>query len=127
MGWVFGAAVAGIAVYAAVQLFRYRGNRNWPTVEGTIEGTPEIHAWGAESHSYYAVLFYSYSAGGERYPGSWQSPSKPKRQQVIDLIAAKLPPQTKITIRYNPKKPAMSLADIDPLIFNEDEIIRLGL
>jgi uncharacterized protein DUF3592 len=114
-------------LYASVQLYRYRGNSEWPTVEGVIEGPPEIHCHSADGSSYYAVLFYSYSVNGERYSGTWTSPCKPKKQQLVDVINAKLAAGSKIAIRYNPKRLTLSVADIDASLFNEDEIIALGL
>jgi hypothetical protein len=127
MGWVFAAALFVFILYAAVQLYRYRGNAEWPTVEGIIEGTPEIHGHSADGSSYYAVLFYSYSVNGERYSGTWTSPYKPKKQQLLDVINSKLAAGSKVAIRYNPKRLMLSMADIDASVFNEDDIITLGL
>jgi Protein of unknown function (DUF3592) len=127
MGWVFAAALVVFILYAGVQLYRYRGNAEWPTAEGIIEGAPEIHGHFAEGSSYYAVLFYLYSVNGERYSGTWTSPFKPKKQQLLSVINAKLAAGSKIAIRYNPKKLTLSVADIDASLFNEDEIIALGL
>jgi hypothetical protein len=105
----------------------YRGNDSWPTLGGVIEGPPEIRASGREGKNYYALLFYSYSVNAERYSGTWQSPSGVKRQQLIDVIAAKLSSGSTISVRYNPRKPHMSMADIDASIFSLDPIITLGL
>jgi hypothetical protein len=45
----------------------------------------------------------------------------------MDVIAARLPGGTKVAIRYNPKKPAMSMAEISTALFDEDAMIRLGV
>lgn len=127
MAWVLAAALVVFVLYAAVQLYRYRGNAAWPTVEGIIEGPPEIHGHGPDGTSYYAVVFYSYSVNGERYSGTWTSPLKPKKQQLLDVINAKLAAGSKVAIRYNPQKPMLSIADVDASVFNEDDIITLGL
>jgi hypothetical protein len=126
MWWVFVVGIAAFAVYAAVQFYRYRGSGKWPVVEGAIEGAPEMHADGSDGASY-SILFYSYAVDGDRYSGEWKSPSKAKKQQIVDVIAAKLPSGAKVEIRYNPKRPAMSMADISPALFDDDAIIRLEL
>jgi hypothetical protein len=127
MGWVFLTVAVCLLAYTSVQLYRYRGSDSWPTLEGFIEGHPELHAWGGDGKSYYATLFYSYSVDGESYSGTWESPSGIKKQRLLDTIAAKLPSGSRVRVRYNPRKPEMSMADIDLSMFNVDLITTLGL
>jgi uncharacterized protein DUF3592 len=127
MGWFFLACFVCLLAYAGVQFYRYRGSNSWPTLEGVIEGHPEVRAWGGDGKSYYAILLYSYSVDGESYSGTWESPSGIKKQQLLDTITAKLPSGSKLRIRYNPRKPQMSMADIDISMFSVDLITTLGL
>ena len=127
MVWVFLAGAAAFAVYASVQFYRYRGSDHWPEVEGVIEGLPEVRATGGDRKVFEAILFYSYGANGDRYSGEWSSPPHSNKQALRDTVAAKLPAGTKIQIRYNPKKPSTSMADISAALFDEDAMIRLEL
>jgi len=124
---VFIAGIAVFALYAAVQFYRYRGSAHWPVIEGVIEGAPELRLTGGSIKVYEATLFYSYAPNGDRYSGEWISPAKSNQQALHDVVAAKLPPGTKIQVRYNPRKPSMSMADISTALFDEDAMISLEL
>jgi hypothetical protein len=126
VGWLFLIAGISVVIYATEQLYRYRGSDSWPTTEGTIEGQPELHSYGS-AKAYYAVLFYSYSVDGERHSGTWQTPSGSRKQQILGTVGAKLPSGSSIIVRYNPKKPTLSMADIDASIFCAETTTTLGL
>jgi uncharacterized protein DUF3592 len=126
MRWIYLAVGICLLAYAGVQFYRFRGSTSWPTLEGIIEGRPEVHAWGGSTKSYYATLFYSYSVEGESYSGTWESPSG-KKQQILDTITAKLPSGSRVRVRYNPRNPEMSMADIDISMFKDDLTTALGL
>jgi uncharacterized protein DUF3592 len=117
MMWIFAEALFVRIQYAAVQFYRYRDSAGWRIVDGIIEGQPEIRGHSADGTSYYAILFYTYSVNGERYSGTWRSPFKPKKQQLSDVITAKLAAGSKVTIRYDPKRLGLSMAEIDASVF----------
>src|SRR5690348_10147023 len=84
---VFIGALACFLVYGCVQFYRYRGNSSWPTVEGIIEGPPELHGV-SSGQVYYARLFYSYSVDADRYSGTWESSLLVNKQHILDTISA---------------------------------------
>ena len=126
MSAVFIAALVCLLAYGCVQFYRYRGNSSWPTVEGAIEGQPELHAV-SSGQVYYARLFYSYSVNADRYSGTWESSLLVNKQHILDTISANLSSGTRIAVRYNPRKHQMSTADIDGSIFRIDKMTTLKL
>jgi hypothetical protein len=127
VGWIFLGAVAVFVVYAAVQLWRYRGSSTWPTTNGVIEGEPEMHSWD-DGHSRYATVFYSYSAAGERYSGEWNTPSFPTDAKVREFLTANMPKGSAVVVRYRADKAGVSTLEADATAATSgDGPIKLGL
>jgi hypothetical protein len=125
-GWIFLGAVSVFVVYAAIQLWRYRGSNTWPTNDGVIEGEPEMHSWN-DGQSRYATVFYSYSAAGERYSGEWDTPSFPADARVLAFLAANMPKGSAVVVRYRPDKASVSTLEFDTAASGGDGPIKLGL
>src|SRR5690242_2980719 len=126
VGWIFLGAVAIIVVYSAVQFRKYHGSDRWPTVNGVIEGEPEMRAWD-RGRSHYATVFYSYSVAGERYSGEWDTPSYPNEAKVRAFLAACVPKGSSVIVRYRRDNPSVSMLDIDTSGYNPDGPIKLNI
>jgi hypothetical protein len=125
-GWIFLGAVAIIVVYSAIQFRKYRGSDRWPTVNGIIEGEPEMRSWD-RGRSHYATVFYSYSVTGERYSGEWDTPSYPSVAKVRSFVAACVPAGSPVVVRYRTDDASVSMLEIDTASFADDGPIKLGI
>ena len=126
VGWIFLGAVAIIVVYSAIQFRKYRGSDRWPTVNGIIEGEPEMRSWD-RGRSHYATVFYSYSVTGERYSGEWDTPSYPSEAKVRSFVAACVPAGSPVVVRYRRDDASVSMLEIDTASYADDGPIKLGI
>ena len=100
---IYGALVAFVFIVAYVgRRMRLSYSRDWPVVQGTVEGAYLDESGGSRAQLY---LAYSYYAGGEYFAGKEPSPfGKPLGEVDADSWKGK-----RVLVRYNPKRPEQSV------------------
>jgi Protein of unknown function (DUF3592) len=127
MLWIFAAAGLTFAIYAAVQLYRYRGSGSWPCVEGMVEKVAIRRHHTSEGHYYEPVVSYSFSLAGEFYSGEWVGPAFGKEQAAREFVDQNMPIGGKLTVHYKSEKPALNMLEVDPALWDANALIKLNL
>lgn len=90
-----------------------RASQSWPSVLGNVEFTSVLANPGRSRLLYPNVLHiaYSYVAAGDRYSGFYEQ--RCRREADADILAGALKAKG-IMVRYNPRRPDKSLAEVTP-------------
>lgn len=101
-----------LVIAALGLLLRWRigsRSRSWPEVEATVE--THSREWKIDRHPpcWEAAIGFSYRVHGEYYAGYFCQGFG--REEQADEFLASLPKGTKVVVRYDPKRPELSVLD----------------
>ena len=96
------------AIRASKRRIQLSGCQSWPIADGQIF---RADVRNADVGGWLCELTYSYSAMGEYYSGTFQR--QVPWQNRANAVAERFPSKTRVTVRYDPDRPAISTVLMD--------------
>lgn len=119
-----------LAVALGRTLWVYRGSKDWPVADGTIDRIDIERIQGAVSdggHYFRAVFTYSFEdSTGKRNSGTW-SKNFSTEEDSRDFAARELPIGKQVSVRFNPKDPGVNNLELDSFAYTNDRPTSLNL